>query len=104
MGSPALIFTNVVPFGGTEERLGTAKEGQWMESNYMEKGDLKSQTPLKKMRGKHIFLKGFPRSYVEVQMQRFSLLTSSLGVAGFMSKMLILQLGVAGKSKTILSS
>lgn len=37
-------------------------------------------------------------------MQRFSLLTSSLGVAGFMSKMLILQLGVAGKSKTILSS
>lgn len=48
MGSPAMICTYVVPFGGTEERLGTAKEGQWMESNYMEKGDLKSQTPLKK--------------------------------------------------------
>lgn len=43
-----MIRTYVVPFGGMEERLGTAKEGQWMESNYMEKGDLKSQTPLKK--------------------------------------------------------
>jgi len=52
----------VVPFDGTGERPGTTKSGEWMESNYMEKDDLKFQTPFKKSRGEHIFLNGLPRN------------------------------------------
>lgn len=70
----------------------------------MEKVDLKFQIPLKKSSRKHIFLNGRPRNYVKVGIQRFSLLTSSLGVAAFMSIILILWLGVVDKSKTVLSS
>lgn len=85
---------------GRGERPGTAKYGHGMESNYMEKDDLKFQTPLKKSSGKHIFLNGLPRNYVK----RFSRLTSSPGVAGFTSIIPVLRLGAAGKSKTVLSS
>lgn len=75
--------------------------GQALQSkDYTEKDEWKFQTPLKKSSSKHILLNGLPRNYFKVRIQRFSLPTSTLEVAGFMSIMLKLRLGVAAKAQT----